>query len=47
MKESVEKAVETCQYDSRDKKDRLSSAVFEALSGKTTMKAAAAVHGVR
>ena len=46
VKEAVNRAVQSCQYDNPDKKLRLSSAVLEALSGQKTMKAAAAQHDV-
>ncbi len=46
MQEAVWGAVQGCQYDDPLKKERLCSAVMEALSGQKTMKAAAATHEV-
>jgi hypothetical protein len=46
MQEAVWSAVQGCQYDDPMKKERLCSAVMEALSGTKTMKAAAATHEV-
>ena len=46
METAVWGAVQGCQYDDPQKKERLCSAVMEALSGRKTMKAAAAMHEV-
>ncbi|VDO31767.1 unnamed protein product, partial [Onchocerca flexuosa] len=44
LREAVRTSVAHCHYDDPSKRERLGNAVFEALSGQKTMKAAATTH---
>uniref|UniRef100_A0A0R3RSZ5 HTH psq-type domain-containing protein n=1 Tax=Elaeophora elaphi TaxID=1147741 RepID=A0A0R3RSZ5_9BILA len=46
LREAVRMSVAHCHYDDSSKRERLGNAVFEALSGQKTMKAAATAHEV-
>ncbi|VDM45982.1 unnamed protein product [Toxocara canis] len=46
MQEVVWNAVSSCQYDDPEKKERLCTAVMDALSGEKTLKASSFFHGV-
>uniref|UniRef100_A0A915Q6M1 Uncharacterized protein n=1 Tax=Setaria digitata TaxID=48799 RepID=A0A915Q6M1_9BILA len=46
LREAVRISVAHCHYDDPSKRERLGNAVFEALSGQKTMKAAATLHEV-
>ncbi|KAM3725627.1 Vacuolar membrane protease [Dirofilaria immitis] len=46
LREAVRTSVAHCHYDDPSKRERLGNAVFEALSGQKTMKAAATTHEV-
>uniref|UniRef100_A0A0M3HTD0 HTH psq-type domain-containing protein n=1 Tax=Ascaris lumbricoides TaxID=6252 RepID=A0A0M3HTD0_ASCLU len=46
MQEVVWTTVSTCQYDDPEKKERLCTAVMDALSGQKTLKAASFFYGV-
>lgn len=43
---AVRKAVQNCQYEDADKRDRLCAAIVDALKGTKTMKFAACAHDV-
>ncbi|CAG9538886.1 unnamed protein product [Cercopithifilaria johnstoni] len=46
LREAIRTSVAHCHYDDPCKRERLGNAVFEALSGQKTMKAAASAHEV-